>query len=227
MDSGKSALPNFVITTSAISLLCLLLLHFLSPEFEPNWRMVSEYALGEYKWLVSLFFIFWGFSSILLAAALWSHATTKVSAAGVVLLFVSGVGAALAALFDVTHTTGHGFAGLLGIPTVPAATLIISYHLSKKQEWEPFSKPIKLLAHFSWIALLLMIVAMVIMMTGFQNAGIEVGPDAQPPSHVPEGVIAIAGYVNRLLIVVDILWLIVVARSLRKIYTPNFQFAKQ
>ena len=226
MQSERSALPNIIIAASGISLFCLLLLHFLSPEFEPHWRMVSEYALGKHKWLVSLFFIFWGLSSILLAAALWSHVTTRSSTAGVILIFISGVGSALAALFDVSQTTGHGIAGLLGIPTVPIATLLISYHLSKKPEWLSFAKPIKFLAHGSWIVLVLMIVTMVIMMTGFQNAGIEVGPDAQPPTHVPDGVIALVGYVNRLLILVDILWLIIVARAIKTIYAPTFQFNK-
>jgi hypothetical protein len=217
MQSGKSTLPNIVITTSSGSLLSLLLLHFFSPEFEPNWRMVSEYALGNYKWLVSLFFIFWGLSSILLAVTLWKHVTTKASKTGVVLVFISGVGASLAAWFDVSQPTGHGIAGLLGIPTVPIATLLVSYHLSKKQEWVSFTKPIKLLAHGTWIALVLMIVTMVVMMTGFQNAGIEMGPDSPPPSHVPDGVIALVGYVNRLLILVDIVWLIFVARAIKRI----------
>lgn len=223
MPSKKPTLPIIAIAASSISILCLLLLHFFSPEFEPNWRMVSEYALGKHKWLVSLFFIFWGLSSILLAVTLWKHVTTAASRVGVVLMFISGIGASLAAWFDVSQPTGHGFAGLLGIPTVPIATLLISYHLSKNQEWIAFAKPIKLLAHGTWITLVLMIVTMVVMMTGFQNAGIEMGPDAAPPSHVPEGVIALVGYVNRLLILVDILWLIFVARAIRSISNFNLQ----
>jgi Protein of unknown function (DUF998) len=215
--SVKSNLPSIIITASALSLLCLVLLHFVSPEFEPNWRMVSEYALGKHKWLISLFFIFWGLSSILLATNLWKQVTSKASKIGVVLLFISGIGATLAAPFDVSQTTAHGIAGLLGIPTVPIATLLITYHLGKKQEWIPFVKPIKLLAHSTWISLVLMVVTMIVMMTGFQNAGIEMSPDSPPPSKVPDGVIALVGYVNRLLIIVDILWLIFVAKTIKSI----------
>lgn len=212
---NKSNLPNLVIASSAISLFCLLLLHFFSPEFEPNWRMVSEYALGNHRWLVSLFFIFWGLSSITLAFSLWNQVSSKASKVGVILLFISGIGASLAALFDVSQPTGHGIAGFLGIPTVPVATLLISYHLSKKQEWFTFSKTMKYIAHGTWISLLLMVITMVIMMTGFQNAGIEMGPDSPPPSHVPDGVVAIVGYVNRILILIDIFWLIYVANALK------------
>lgn len=217
----KSNLPNAVIAASGISLLSLLLLHFLSPEFDPGWRMVSEYALGQHKWLISLFFVFWGLSALLLAGLLWNQVTTRASKTGVVLLFLSGIGAALAAVFDVSRPEGHGVAGLLGIPTIPVATLLISYHLGKKREWSTFANPMKLLAHGTWIVLVLMIISMVVMMTGFQNAGIEAGPDSPPPAHVPEGVIALAGYVNRLLIVVDILWLVYVARAMKSASTPE------
>lgn len=219
----KSNLPNLVMASSAISLFCLLLLHFFSPEFEPNWRMVSEYALGNHRWLVSLFFIFWGLSSITLAFSLWNQVSSKASKVGVILLFISGIGASLAALFDVSQPTGHGIAGFLGIPTVPVASLLISYHLSKKQEWFAFSKTMKYLAHGTWISLLLMIITMVIMMSGFQNAGIEMGPDSPPPSHVPDGVVALVGYVNRILILIDIFWLIYVAKALKSLEIQHSQ----
>jgi Zn-dependent protease len=113
---------------------------------------------------------------------------------------------------------GHGIAGLLGIPTVPIATILISYHLSKKQEWFSSAKTMKLIAHGTWISLVLMVVAMFVMMSGFQNAGIQMGPDSPPPSHVPDGVIAVVGYVNRLLILVDIFWLIYVAKAMQTIH---------
>ncbi len=216
-DSRRKNLSSLVITASGISLLCLSALHFASPEFEPSWRMVSEYALGKHKWLVSLFFVFWGLSSLLLAADLWNHVTSKASKAGVTLLFISGIGASLAALFDVSQPAGHGIAGLLGIPTVPVATLLIANHISKKHEWSSFAKPIKFFAHCTWIALVLMVVTMAVMMTGFKDAGIETGPDSPPPSHVPEGVIAMAGYVNRLMILADIVWLILVAKAIKDI----------
>ena len=220
--SGSTIMPAFVMITTALSLLFLALLHILSPEFEPAWRMVSEYALGEFAWVTSLFFLCWGISSILVAAKLWKLVTSKASKVGVLLLFISGVGASLAAVFDVSQPTEHGIAGLLGIPTVPVATLFITYHVSKKQAWMPYSKTLKLVAHLTWILLVLMIIAMVVMMTGFQNAGIEVGPGSPPPTHVPAGVIAVAGYVNRLLIVVDILWLIIAARAINSISKSNF-----
>src|SRR5687767_6929402 len=101
--TSNSTLSKIVFFTSSIALLCLVLLHFLSPEFQPNWRMVSEYALGNYKWTLSIFFICWGLSSIILSIHLWRIVSTKASKTGVVFLFISGIGASLAAFFDISQ----------------------------------------------------------------------------------------------------------------------------
>ncbi len=69
-------LPNLVILCSVLSLLCLLTLHFVSPEFKPSWRMISEYALGKYKWLITAFFYLWGIASIILSTLLWSEVSS-------------------------------------------------------------------------------------------------------------------------------------------------------
>ena len=55
---------------AAATLLLLAGLHILSPEFDPSFRMVSEYALGHYGWVLSLMFLAWGISSWALALAL-------------------------------------------------------------------------------------------------------------------------------------------------------------
>jgi Protein of unknown function (DUF998) len=112
-----------------IALLALVALHLVSPEFQPSWRMVSEYALGRYKWLITAFFYAWGVSSLLLALLAWPSVDTGWARAGVVLLVVSAVGTAMAGLFDVKHS-GHGLAALLGVPTLPAAALLLGYYLS-------------------------------------------------------------------------------------------------
>ena len=49
------------------TLLTLAVLHLLSPEFDPSWRMVSEYANGGYGWVLSLMFASWAVSSWALA----------------------------------------------------------------------------------------------------------------------------------------------------------------
>lgn len=212
MENKSTTLARIVIAAAVLSLLFLLVLHFVSPEFGPSWRMVSEYALGKHQWALSLFFIFWGVSSITLGALLWNIVTTKAAKFGVILLFVSGIGSSSASLFDIEHSL-HGLSGFLGIPTVIAASLLISYHLKHKEDWKPFIKPIIFNAHLTWVSLLVMVVTMVLMISGFQNAGIEFKEGSEPPKFVPEGVIALGGYANRILIIVYEYWLILVAKT--------------
>jgi Protein of unknown function (DUF998) len=205
------------IIMAAISIVALVSLHFLSPEFGPSWRMVSEYANGQFEWVLFIFFSAWGISSWCAGYFLWSYVSSKAAKAGVVLLFVSGLGEILAAFFNVNHPQ-HGTAGTLGIPTFVVAALLISYHLKNKYEWNENKRALLWSAHSTWISLVLVVITMIVMITGFKNAGIVIGPDQKPPASVPDGVIALVGYANRILIVAYLYWLIFVSGNYLKIF---------
>ena len=201
-------LTTLSITAGAISLLCLLILHFTSPEFHPSWRMVSEYAMGKYKWILTLFFFMWGVSSLLLAIGLLQVVNGFWAYIGVLLLAVSGVGAICGGLFDVNHEK-HGLAFGLGVPPLPIAALILSYHLFKSNVITQAN--ILIVAHSTWISVVLMASTMMLMFTGFKKAGVKWDKDSPPPAEVPKGVIAIGGYANRLLVFCFIFWVMYVA----------------
>ncbi|WP_332736781.1 DUF998 domain-containing protein [Flavihumibacter sp.] len=196
-----------------LSLACLLVLHFVSPEFKASWRMVSEYAFGKHKWLLTAFFFLWGLSSILLAISLWGIVSSNWAKIGVVLLFISGIGAIMGGLFDAKHKL-HGLSAVLGVPFLPIAALLISYRLPSTGYWSEYRSSVLLSAHSTWISIVLMVVTMIIMMSGFKKAGMPMGPDATPPESVPPGVIAVAGYANRILVFTYILWLLLIAKIL-------------
>ena len=54
------------------------------------------------------------------------------------------------------------------------------------------------------------------MISGFQKAGIPIGEGIEPPKSVPDGVIALNGYANRILIFAYIYWLILIAKTYLK-----------
>lgn len=196
--------------SSILSLLCLLLLHFVSPEFRPSWRMISEYALGKYKWLITCFFLLWGISSLLLSIVLWSVATVTWAKLGVILLFISGIGEIMGGLFDVKHKH-HGLAFLLGVPSLPVAALFVGYNSFG------IDSPANLIlisSHATWVSLVLMSLSMGVMFSGLKKAGIEITKNSQPLEYMPEGVIALAGYANRFLVICYELWLIVMASAM-------------
>lgn len=207
------SVPIIVIFLSLLSILSLLILHFVSPEFKPSWRMISEYALGNHKWLITSFFIFWGLASMLLAFNLWAHVSGFWPTIGVLLVFVSCIGAFMGGLFDVKHKH-HGLAFLLGIPTLPIGALLICYHLISMDQWQMHKTEILWSTHSIWISVLLMAASMILLMRGYKKSGLPMGPGVEPPKELPKGVIGINGYFNRILVLCYLLWLITMANVL-------------
>jgi hypothetical protein len=170
--------------------------------------MVSEYALGKYKWIITLFFYMWGASSLFLSFGMLEIISSFWAYFGVALLAISGIGAICGGLFDVNHPK-HGMAFALGVPTLPIAAVILTYHLLNA---EIITQSYTLIwAHSTWISLILMSLAMMLMFSGFKKAGIKWDKDSPPIKKVPEGVIAIVGYTNRLLVFCYIFWVIYIA----------------
>jgi hypothetical protein len=91
--------------------------------------------------------------------------------------------------------------------------MLIGYDLIRTPGLEGQASSIVLSSHATWISLVLMGASMAIMFAGFKKAGILMGPNVQPPKTVPPGVIALAGYANRLLVICDVGWLIIIAEN--------------
>ena len=212
----ENTIVILALASALLSLTSLLLLHFTSPEFQPSWRMISEYALGKYKWLITSFFLLWGTSSILLAILLWPLVTGTWAVIGVVLLAISGIGEIMGGLFDVKHKL-HGLSFLLGVPALPVAALLTTGNIVQHEAWNADIPLTWYVAHSTWISLVLMGIAMAVMMNGFRKAGVPMEQNAPVPERVPDGVIALAGYTNRLLVLCYIGWLVVVAWGFRSI----------
>jgi hypothetical protein len=62
--------PVLSIAFSSLFILILVLLHFLKPELDPKWRMISEYEIGESGWLMRLAFFAWSGGVISAAIAI-------------------------------------------------------------------------------------------------------------------------------------------------------------
>ena len=206
-------LASSTIVFGCISILSLIALHFTSTEFKPNFRMVSEYALGKHKWLLTLFFFCWGLSSISAGLMLWNVVTSGWAKFGVVLLFVTGLGAIMGGLFDVQHKL-HGLSFGIGVPFLPIGALLVTYHLIKKAEWQNHSTSLLVASHSTWISLLLMAGSMFLLFSSLKSSGIAYGPDAPPLAELPSGVIGVNGWANRLLVLCYILYPVLTAKLL-------------
>ncbi len=193
-----------------ISLLALLLLHFVSREYQPSWRMISEYANGKHKWLITLFFLSWGFSSFFAAILAWSHASGFAAVLGLLLLILAGIGEVMGGLFDIKHKL-HGLSFMMGVPALPIAAVLLSYNVESLEN----ASTLKLVSHFTWLSVVLMGISMAHMFAQFKKAGLALGPEAKAPEQLPAGVNLFSGYANRLLVLVYHVWIYLLVTSLQ------------
>jgi len=199
---------RLAIAASVAVVLLLAALHVLSPEFDPSWRVVSEYANGQYPWVLSLMFVVWAVSSWALAYAIRSQLGTTAGKVGLVLLVVAGLGGGMASIFDINHPL-HGLASLFGVLGLPTAAMLISVSLSRTQPWSASRTALLWTANLTWATVLLMIAALIVMGITFTRAGGD--PSLGPPEQLPAGVIAVVGYANRLVVLCHLLWTATVA----------------
>jgi Protein of unknown function (DUF998) len=183
------------------TLLLLAGLHGLSPELDPSWRVVSEYANGRHGWVLSLMFACWALSSWALAVTVWSPANTLGARLGCYLLITSGLGEAMAALFDINHPL-HGLAGLLGVPTLPIAAMLISVRLARTAGWSPAGRVLLASANLTWVSVALLVAALIAMSRGHS---LVAGPQAAPAWFVS------VGWANRFLVAIYCAWVMTVA----------------
>src|SRR5262245_18569012 len=90
----------------------LIALHVMSPEFDPAWRVVSEYAHGRDSWVLSTMFLFGGICVWALAYAIRTQLQNRAGKIGLALLVIAGVGTGFAAIFDIDHPL-HEACGLI------------------------------------------------------------------------------------------------------------------
>lgn len=121
-----------------IFLVMLLVLHFIKSDVDPIRRMISEYEIGRFGWLMQLAFIYIAISCVSLGIAIWLI-TNRISAKiGSVMFVIAAAGMIIAAAnvtdpIDAIQTTSHGdlhaIGFLIGIPSLIIACAIISIAL--------------------------------------------------------------------------------------------------
>ena len=134
--------PRLVGSSAAILvgafLVILVLLHFLEPEFDPSWRMISEYEIGRYGWLMTIAFFCWGLGALDLQMVLSHSLQTLWGKVGRWWLVVIAVAMMLAGVFRTNAITDntvsldntiHTLCGAIVIMTFPVAASLIARSL--------------------------------------------------------------------------------------------------
>jgi hypothetical protein len=123
------------VSGAGIFLLILVILHFLKPELDPSWRMISEYEIGRCGWLMRIAFACLSVGCIALVMSLWR----RVPMVAEVLLTLGAIGPLGAAIFATDPITTprnsmtlasrlHAVFGALFILGFPIAITIIGWN---------------------------------------------------------------------------------------------------
>jgi hypothetical protein len=198
---------------SGIFLILLTLLHFIKPELNPSWRMVSEYSIGRFGWVMVTAFLAMSISCIALFAEIRTQVDTVGGKIGLAFLLISSVAIAAAAVFTsdpmtaskdelTMHGNLHGLASMIGIPGLTIASILISHCLAQSPSWSQARRSLLWSANFIWISLLLMVLILAVTLS--QNGG-KFGPDV------------LIGWPNRLVMIAYCLWLMSVARHANRL----------
>jgi Protein of unknown function (DUF998) len=196
------------IGATLVSALALVALHFLSPQFHPSWRMVSEYANGNHRWVLTVVFLTWALGSFALAFALQPSVNGWLGAAGLLFLVLAGVGEAMGGLFDINHRL-HGAAFAIGVPALPIAAILLTVAARRAGLDVPVWA-----AALPILSVAVMAVSMAMLFSSLKAAGITMSADSQPLSALPDGMSAWNGWANRLVFGSYYLWVILAGRAL-------------
>lgn len=194
---------------AVLSLVDLIALHVVRPDLAPGGHVLSEYAIG-YEPLGIASFALQAIACLGLAVALLKPATTPGVRIGTALIALAGIGLGLAAIFPMDPLTTpagqetfsgtmHGVSALIGIPSIIAATLVLSYALRRRPAWQASGGRLVALAHLTWLGLAIMVACMALML----GAGVAAAGE-------------VVGWGNRLLVVAYSLWVALAAAPLLK-----------
>jgi hypothetical protein len=170
---------------AALSLLLIVALHFLKPEFDPSWRFLSEYANGKFGWIMRLSFFSMAISCASLFLAIRSDVKTLGGKVGLGFLLATTLGLTIAGMFSMDLITTppdqvtragslHGLGSMIGIPSLPIAAILLSVSLTHNPGWSHARKPLLWTAIFMWLSLLLLFAVIGIMLPRAGGFGPEV-----------------------------------------------------
>jgi hypothetical protein len=196
------------IVFAALFLIILLVLHFLKRELDPSWRMISEYEIGRFGWMMRLAFFCWGASVLALLITIWSYLqpiSGTISRWWFVLIVTALFGAGVFKTDPITEDTKnwiniiHKICGTIVILTFPIAATLAVRSLLHNPLWSAYQGSLIFGIVLAWIGVITYFATIIISRTRDPKAS-EAG---HPPIYM--------GWPNRFNVVTYIVWIIIVA----------------
>ena len=197
------------IVFAATFLIILFLLHFLKPELDPSWRMISEYEIGRFGWLMRLAFFAWGASVIAMLLTVWPSlqpVAGTIARWWFVLIAIALFGAGIFKTDPITDLTDsavnklHTICGALVILSFPIAATLAVLSLLGDPAWSASQALLLIATALTWVGVVAYFASITISMKRDPSAG-RSGPTIR------------MGWPNRFMVVMYIVWIIVVAAT--------------
>ena len=130
-----SIAERLVFFCAAYYVIVLTVLHILEPEFDPRFRFTSEYALGDYGWLMSTTFFALGVAPLAAAIGLRTvNQSSRSTRIGLGLLVVAAMFIWLAGVFR--DSIPHLLTGVVAFPSMVMAVLLLSWTFRRTPGWQ-------------------------------------------------------------------------------------------
>src|SRR4030095_9120469 len=182
--SGSVFAARLSVAAAAAFLILLTTLHFIEPEFDPSWHMISEYEIGRYGYVMQLAFLCLALSCVSLVVAIRSQVGTMGGWIGVALLLISAIGTTIAAFYITdpmitakaemtSHGNMHGLGFMFGAPGLALASVLISLSLRHNQAWISGRRLLMWIAQLPWISFIATLATILILLP--RNGG-KFGP---------------------------------------------------
>jgi hypothetical protein len=196
------------IVFASLFLAILFLLHFLKRELDPAWRMISEYEIGRFDWMMRLAFFSWGASVLAMLITIWPSLqpiSGTISRWWFVLIGIALFGAGIFKTNPITDNppsrvnTIHTICGAIVILSFPIAATLTVGGLLHNPLWSAHQGLLIFGTILAWIGVFVYFTTIIIARSKDPKAGEFGGP------HV------YMGWPNRLNVVTYIIWIIIIA----------------
>jgi len=196
-----AALATIALIGIGYSLVIVVVMHFLRPDYNPIRNTISEYAVGPYGILMSSSSVGLIIGSLAVVIGLYQGLSQPTrSWAGLLLLGLSAVADIVGIIFpaDLRGSPAtpsgiiHGNAAVLGLLCLVSGTILVSRRFKRDEKWKPFHRTALILS----LAMLLTFIVTVV--------GFALGSD-------------LVGLIQRIFFVAASAWFLLTAARLRSI----------
>ncbi|NYF53613.1 DUF998 domain-containing protein [Tunturiibacter gelidoferens] len=163
VESTSVFFATAAIACFTYSVLALLLLHVLRPDYAPAHHMISDYAVGPYGWVMTTFFLAMSGGCLMLLLGLVRSGPNLVAARiGTLLLGVASIGLVVSAIFPtdvrlpLTRTGEiHDMSFYVNIGSIVLAIVLLSVSFGSQLRWRPYRRTALILAALVVLAVVL------------------------------------------------------------------------